>query len=143
MAQVLAETFVIAEEKSSIGAKGAAERSSEQVALKRWSGTLVEEIGSIESIVAQEFKSGAMQLVAARACDDEHLGARTFAEFGAVRIALDIEFADGVHAQELAAGSSRRHVVFGGSGEFHAIQEKEILLWTVSRDGKIVGGRGV
>ena len=59
------EAFVIAEKKGLIGSKGAAERSSELVALKRRGGTLVEEIGSIESIVAQKFESGAMQLVAA------------------------------------------------------------------------------
>ena len=141
--QVLAKAFVIAKKKSFIGAKGSAERSSELVALKRRGGTLVEEIGSIEGIVAQKFESGAMQLVAARPCDDEHLSAWTFAEVGAVRIALDVEFAHRVHAQEHAARPSRRHVVFGGPGKLHSVEQKKILLRTVSRDGEIVGGRRV
>src|SRR5579859_1329521 len=84
-----------------------------------------------------------VQLVASGPRDDENLGAGTFAKFRAVRIALDVEFAHSVDAQQHAAGSSGRHVVFGGTGEFHAVEEELILLRAVAGDGEIVGSRGV
>ncbi len=66
-----------------------------------------------------------------------------FAEFGAVIVALDIEFAHGIHAEELAAGSAGSHVVFCGAGEFDAVEQEEILLRAIAVDGEIVGGGGV
>src|ERR1700733_14498211 len=65
------------------------------------------------------------------------------AEFGAVIVALHVEFADGIYAEELAAGSAGRHVVFGGAGEFDAVEKKKILLRAIAVDGKIVGGGGI
>src|ERR1700722_18033448 len=64
-------------------------------------------------------------------------------EFGAVIVALDVEFAVGVNAEELAAVSAGSHVVFGGAGEFDSIQKKEILLGAIAVDGEIASGRGV
>src|ERR1700685_3503074 len=65
------------------------------------------------------------------------------AEFGAVIVALYVELADGVNAEKLAAGSAGRHVVFGGAGEFDAIEQEEILLRAIAVDGVIAGGGGV
>src|SRR5262249_16235145 len=69
--------------------------------------------------------------------------AGVFAEFGAVVISQDVEFADRFDSEELAAGSAGSHVVFGGAGEFDAVKEKEILLRTIPVDGEIIGGSGV
>ena len=66
-----------------------------------------------------------------------------FAEFRTVGVALHVEFANGVNTEQHAAGTSGLHVVFGGSGEFDAVEQKDILLRAISGDGKIVGGGGV
>src|SRR5689334_1910467 len=50
--QVLAEAFVIAEKESFVRADRTAKRGSKLIALKGRGGSLVEEIGSVEGIVA-------------------------------------------------------------------------------------------
>src|SRR5215472_14341285 len=138
--QVLAEAFVIVKKKGFVGAKGTAEGSPKLITLERRGGTLIEEIGSVEGVVPQKLESRSVQPIAARARHEQYLGAGMFAEFRAVRIALDVEFANGVDAQQHAAGSPRGHVVLGCACEFHAIEEKKILLRTVAGDGEVVGG---
>ena len=62
---------------------------------------------------------------------------------GAVGIALHVEFAHGVDAQQHATGSAGLHVVLGGAGVFDAVQQEEILLRAIAGDGEIVGGGGI
>ena len=141
--KILAKALVVGEEKSVIGAQRPAERRTKLIALKWRSRALVEEIRSIEGIVPQEFEGGAMPTVRAGASRDEHLGAGVLAKFRAVRIALHVELAHGIHAQQHAARPSRLHVVFGRAGEFHSVEQEQVLLRAVAGDGKIVCRSGV
>src|SRR5712675_2795246 len=113
---MLAEAFVVGEEESLASAERAAGGGTELIALERRCGALVEEVGRVEHVVAQEFKYCAMPLIAAGLGDDYDLGAGMFAEFGAVGITLDVEFAYGVDTKQHAAGAPGLHVVLGGSG---------------------------
>ena len=141
--EVLAEAFIVAEEECFIRMDRAAKGGAELVALEGRGGALIEEIGGVEIVVTDKFECGAVELVAARAGGDNDLASRALAELGAVRVALDVEFADGVNAEEHAAAAARLHVVFGGAGVFDAVQQENILLGTIARDGEIVGGGGV
>src|SRR5215470_1269737 len=46
----------------------------------------------------------------------------------AVGVAQDVELAHRVHAEQLLAGASRRHVVFSRSCVFNPIHQEQILL---------------
>ncbi len=140
---MLAKTFVVGEEESLVGSERTACGSAELVALERRSGALVEEIGGIEGVVAEEFKDGAVPLIAAGLRDDDDLAAGMLAEFGAVGVALDVKFSHSVDAEQRPAGAAGLHVVFGGAGVFDAIEEKEILLRAIAGDREVVGGRGI
>src|SRR5580700_3102157 len=137
LVQVLAEAFVIGKHESFVVVQRAADGGAELVALERWSGAWIEEIGGVEGVVAEKFIRGAVPLVAAGLRDDNDLSAGVLAEFSAVGIALDAEFAHGLDAEEHAAGSARLHIVFGGAGVFHAIEQEEILLRAIAGDGEI------
>ena len=65
------------------------------------------------------------------------------AEFRAVGIALDVELAHGIHAQQHAAWAARLHVVFSSPSEFDAVEQKDILLRAVAGDGETVSCGGV
>ena len=54
--QVLAETFVVAEEESPIFPERTTNRGSKLVPLKRWRGTLIEKVRRIEVVVAQKLE---------------------------------------------------------------------------------------
>jgi hypothetical protein len=78
-----------------------------------------------------------MPLVASRLRDDRDLCPGAFAIFRAVRIAQHVELAHGVYAQQLLADAARLHVIFGRT-EFNAIQQKQILLRTVSSYREVI-----
>ena len=143
LVEILAEAFVVAEDEGAVASDRAAGGGAELIALKRRSGALVEEVGSVERVVAEEFVNRAVEIIGAGLRGDDDLPAGVLAEFGAVVVALDVEFANGIDAEELAAGSAGSHVVFGGAGEFDAVEEEEILLRAVAVDGEVAGGRGV
>ncbi len=65
-----------------------------------------------------------MERVRAGRGDDVDLRAGTLAVFGAVGVRDDLEFADGVHAEQLAARAAGRVIDFGCAGVLDAIQEK-------------------
>ena len=67
----------------------------------------------------------------------------TFAVLRAVGIGEHVELAHGVHAQQLLAGAAGLHVVLRRAGEFHAVQQEQILLRPVSRHREIVADGGV
>src|SRR5712692_11586455 len=140
---MLAEAFVVGEEEGVVGSQGTAGGGAELVALEGCSGALVEEVGGIEGVVAQEFERGAVPLIAAGLRDDDDLTAGMLAEFGAIGIALHVEFANGVHAEQHAAGAAGLHVVFRSAGVFDAVEQKQILLRAIAGDGEIVGGGGI
>ena len=84
-----------------------------------------------------------MELVGSRAGDDDDLRAGALAVLGSVGVAQDVEFLDGLDAEQLLAGAAGLHVVLRGSGELDAIEQEEILLRAVAGDGEIVAGGGV
>ena len=140
--KVLAEAFVVPEEKGFVFLRRSAEGCSELVALKGRGGALIEIVGGVERVVAQKFVDRSVEMFG-RSGDDNDLAAGTLAEFGAVIVAQDVEFLDGIDTQQLLAGSAGSHVVFGGAGEFDAVKQEEILLRAVAVDGEVVGGGGV
>ena len=60
LVQVLAQSFVVAEQEGLAGSDGASERGAKLVALERRCRALVKIIGRVESVITQEFKYGAM-----------------------------------------------------------------------------------
>src|SRR5215469_12162880 len=108
--EALAKTFIAAEDKSLISLQGASQSSAELVPAKRRIGALSEEIAGVQNIVSQEFEQVAMQLIGSRHCDHADLPSRAFAVFSAVGVFENIEFADGVNAQQQAAYAARHHI---------------------------------
>ncbi len=143
LVQMLAKAFIVGEEESLVGSERTASGGAELVALERRSGALVEEVGGVEGVVAQEFKGSAMPLVAAGLRDDDDLAAGMFAELGTIGVALHVEFAHSVDAEQHAAGAAGLHVIFGGAGVLDTVEEKEILLGTITGHGEIVGSGGI
>jgi hypothetical protein len=141
--EILAEAFVVAEDKGAVAADGASGGRAELIALERRSGPLIEKVGRVERVVAEKFVNRTVKTVGAGLGSDDDLAAGMLAEFGAVVVALDIEFANGVDAEELTARSAGLHVVFGSAGEFDPVEKKNILLRAIAIDGEIVGGGGV
>src|SRR5579872_5243364 len=125
---MLLKALVIDEKKSFVFLDRRAQRSSELIALKPGSGSAVKEIASIQGIVSQEFVDTAMQLVRPGLGDNQSLTTGPLAVFGAIRIRKEIKFADCVNTQQLLAGTSRCHIVFGRAGELHPVQQEKILL---------------
>ena len=141
--EVLAEAFVIDEEESFVSLDGAAKGAAELVALEGRRGTLVEVIGCVECVIAEELEECAVPLIGAGLGDDDDLATGAFAELGAVGIALHIEFADGVDTEQHATGSAGLHIIFGGSGVFDTVQKEKILLGAIAGDSEIAGGTGI
>jgi len=104
---------------------------------------LIEIICGIEGGVADEFIGGAVPRVGAGLRGDNDLAARMLSEFGAVRISLDVKFADGINAEELPTGTAGGHVVFGRAGVLDAVEEEDVLLGAIAGHGKIVRGGGI
>src|ERR1700676_637909 len=140
LVEMVAEAFVVGEEEGFVALDGPAAGYSELIALKGRGVALIEEVGSIERVVAEEFENGAVPLIGAGLRDDGDLAAGALAVLGAVGIALHVEFADGFDAEKLAAGAAGLHIVFCGAGVFDAVEQEEILLRALTADGKIVAG---
>src|ERR1700738_2732000 len=102
LVKMLAEAFVVGEEKCFVALKRSAGGGAELITLEWRSGTLVEEIWRVESVVAEKFEDGAVPPIGAGLGDDGYLSARALAVFGAIRVALNIEFANGVNAEKHA-----------------------------------------
>lgn len=84
--EVLTEFFVIGEEEGFVLLDRRADGTTKLIAFEAGNGGSVEEVARVKGIVAEEFVDGAVELVGSGLSDDEHLCARTFAVFGAVRI---------------------------------------------------------
>ena len=95
-----ARAFVIGKPKSLIALDPAAGRAAELVLAEGPSGLAVgvlEEVGGVEFVVAQELPNAAVNLVRARFQRGvEHRAARA-AKLGAERVGLEFELANGVH----------------------------------------------
>ena len=142
-AEVLAEAFVVDEEKGFVFYDRAAGGCAEDVAFEMRDVAVIEEVASVERAVAHEFVGGAVELVGSVGGDDVDLRAGTLAVFGAVGVFDDGKFADGVDAEQLTAEAAGRVVDFGGAGEFDAVEEKEILLRAAAGDREHVADDGV
>ena len=141
--QILAKSLVVAEQECFVLLNWTAESGPELVALIGRSGALIEVIGSIERIVAYEFVHTSVQLVCSRLGDDRNLSTRPLSIFGAIGVAEHVEFANRVHTEQQLARASRLHVIFRRTGKFHAVQQEQILLGPVARDGEVVPDGGV
>jgi hypothetical protein len=73
-----------------------------------------------------------MHLVRPGLGDDQNLRAGTLAVLRTIGIAKQVEFPHGVDAQQLLAGAAGLHVVLRRAGEFHAVQQEQILLRPIS-----------
>src|SRR5262249_43080446 len=58
------------------------------------------EIGGVQRVIAQEFKDGAVKLIAAAFGDEVDDGALRLAELGAEAVALDTKLLDRVYGRE-------------------------------------------
>ena len=93
LVKVLAEAFVVGEQKSLIDLDRATTGAPKLIALKGRRSPAIEEVRGVESVVAQELEDGAVPLVRAGLSHDNDLPARTLAELGSVGVAQDVEFA--------------------------------------------------
>ena len=141
--QVLAEAFVVGKEERFVAAERTSDGGAELIALERRSGTLIEEIGRVESVVAQEFECGSVPLIAPRSSDDYHLTAGALTQFCAVGVALHVKFADCVHAQQHAARATWLHVILRSARVLDPVEQEKILLRTPTRHGEHVADRGI
>ena len=141
--KALTEALVVDEEKCFVFLNRAAERAAENVALEMRDRTLVEKVARVERAIAKEFVNAAVKFVCAGCGDYVHLRARALAVFRAIRICDDGEFADGVHAEQLAAGAAGRVVDFRCAGVFDAVQQEQIFLRAASRDGEHITDNGI
>src|SRR5215469_9006377 len=96
--QVLAEAFVIPEEKRLILSDRATKSSPELVTLKQRSRSLVKVVRCVKRIVPQEFVDAAVQFVGSGLRDNGYLSTGPLAVFGAIGITQDIELAHGFNA---------------------------------------------
>src|SRR5215469_7445328 len=74
---------------------------------------------------------------------DNHLTSRVLSVFRAVGVAQDIEFTNVLDSQKLAAGASGLHIVFGRAGELDSVEQKQVLLGAITRNGEVVSRRRV
>src|SRR5579871_4262035 len=70
-----------------------------------------------------------MQNVRARLCDYADLRACALAVLSAVCVRNDIEFADSVDAEQLAASSSRCNGKLARAGVFNSVKQKQVVTW--------------
>src|SRR5450432_3392910 len=120
-----------------------AQRTTKFISPERRRVALIEEIRSIERVVAQKFECRPMPLVRSRLRQNHYLPAWPLAEFRSVRVALHVEFPHPVHSEKHPAGSSGLHIVFGRARKFHAIEQKKILLRALPRNREIIRGGGI
>src|SRR5438309_3228087 len=121
--QVLAETFVICEEKSFVLFERSAERCAKHIPLKLWDRAMIEEVARVQRTVTQKFVRAPMEAICARGRDNIDLRARTLAVFGSVRVFHDGKFSDGIHTQKLAADSARSVVDLGSARILNAVEQ--------------------
>ena len=69
-------------------------------------------------------------------CDDRGLGARPFAVFGAISIGFDVELANRVDAEKVAAHSARSNGKLARSGVFDAVKQHGVIHRTAAIDGE-------
>src|SRR5260370_17200747 len=81
LVQVLAESFIVAEQKRLVLANRATGRRSELVSLKRWRRSLIEIVGRVERIVADKLVQRSVPGIAARLRHDDYLPAPVFSVF--------------------------------------------------------------
>ena len=136
--QTLPESFVISEDKRIIFPDRPAHRSAKLVPPERWSISLIEEIRSVQHVVAKKLECCPVPLIRSRLRYDHHLPAGPLAEFGSVRVALHTEFADGIDTEEHAARSTWLHVVFCCAAVFDAVQQENVLLRAIAGNSEII-----
>jgi len=141
--QALPESFVISEEKRIIFPDRPSHRSAKLVPSKRRSIPPVEEIRSIQHVVAQKLERRSVPLIGSRLSNNQRLARRAACRIPLHRVAQHVEFAHRVHAEQHPARSSRLHVVLSGSGKLHSVKQKEILLGPVPGNSKVVSRGGI
>src|SRR5690348_7224143 len=97
--EVLTIALIIAEEKELVAADGAAERTTELIALKFGDGADVEIIARVEDAVAEKFVHVAVDVVCAGHGNDADLRSSALAIVRSVSVGDDVEFAYGVDSE--------------------------------------------
>ncbi len=106
LVQVLTVTFIVGEHESLVFLNWPAERCAKLVPLEGRCGSDIEKIGSVQRIIAQILKCGAMPLIGSGLRDDRDLAPRALSVLRAVIVLQQVEFANRFHAQQ-SAGSRR------------------------------------
>src|SRR6266478_282438 len=94
-----AQTFVVSEKERLILDDRSAQRKAELVLLVGLLTKGVEGVGGVNLFVPQKLEHVAVDLVGPRFDDGVHNGAVAAAEFGIVRIGLNLKLGDGVHGR--------------------------------------------
>src|ERR1022692_871821 len=98
----MAESFVVAEEEQFVFRDRTAEGAAKLISAERSDIALIEEIPGIERAVAEEFKNGSVEPIAAGLSDDRDLRAGSLAVFGRVGSAQDIELPHGIDTEKIS-----------------------------------------
>src|SRR5215471_2879728 len=130
--EMLAKSLVIAEEESLAISERSTKGCTKLIALEGWSGTPIKIVGSVERAVSQKFVYAAVKVIGSGLSHDSDLSTGALAVLGAVGIAQHIEFAHCVYAEQLLTASAGLHVVFRRAGEFHPVEQENVLLWTIA-----------
>src|SRR5579875_2402613 len=141
--QVLRKALKVCESEGFVPSEGSAQRAAKLVTLEWRRRSLVKVVRRVENIVAQELVERAVHLICAALRDDEHLRARPFAVLGAVCVAEHVKLAHGIDAEQFLARAAGLHIVLSRGGGLHAIQQEEVLLRAIARDGKVIAHRGI
>ncbi len=142
----LPETFVIAEQKQPVLLERPAQRAAELVlAERRIEGGLRKEAARIESAVAEKLEQRSMQRIGPGLRDHADLRAGSLPVFGAVGVGLDVELADGVDAQQVAAHAARSDGELARPGVLNAVEQHQIVHGppSIHRERISVAGAGV
>ncbi len=103
---------------------------------------MIEEIARVEIAVTQKLKQRTVQLIGPGLRDCADLRAGAFSVLGAVGVGEDVEFADGVDAEQIAADAAGRDGELAGAGVFDAVQQEQILVAAAAFDGKRIAVAG-
>ncbi len=136
--QRLAKPLIIAEQEEAILFQRAAGRASELISAKGRNDALIERPRRIERAVSQKFKNRAMKLVRPGLRDDADLRPGALSVFGGIGVREHVKFADGIHAQQIAARSAGSNCKLARSHILDAVQEKQIFAGAAPGHGKSV-----
>src|SRR5215831_11660116 len=138
--KVLPQSFIVPKEECLSSTNRATQRRSKLIALERRRRALIKIIRSVQRAVSQKLIRASVKIIGSRLRDNRDLPARPLPILRTIRVAQNVELPHRFHPKQLLAGSPGLHVVLRRPGKFHTVQQKYILLWTISRHRKVVAG---